>query len=250
MIRQVTLCLFVLFQLNAFSQVVNIESIRHSDVKHGLHGTVDVGFTAVKNNTSFIQFNNRNNIYYSTDTFLLFGVTDFSVVSAEGKSLLNQGFEHLRYNYYLNKKKNWVFEAFEQMQYNQFQKMQFRALTGAGIRARISDSDSLKFYAGDLVMPELEIVKDDRARFYVRNSAYFTISFLFSSSMTFASTVYYQPRIDNVDDYRLLTETSMNMLLTNKLNFRISLSTNYDSNPPVGVSDFNYVLKNVFSYKF
>ena len=50
-------------------------------------------------------------------------------------------------------------------------------------------------------------------------------------------TIYYQPRIDEFKDYRVLADLGINIKLSESLRVVESLSVMYDSEPPEGVQN-------------
>ena len=176
-------------------------------------------------------------------------IGEFGFVRGEGERFSNEGFFHLRYARELGKFTWW--ESFSQMQFNRLTKIDNRWLTGTGGRFQLTDYENALFFFGLLYMYEREVLKDPRE---INNdhrlSSYFSFSMVPQPTISLYSTTYIQPRIDQWSDYRLLTENTLNLGITDKLSFTVRLRLTYDSAPPIGVPTLIYDFHNGLTYQF
>jgi hypothetical protein len=184
-----------------------------------------------------------------------------AIVRAEyGKALdtvfKRRSFEHVRMRYTLSETAEaaatcpWRWEAFGQHELDQFRRISVRAVVGTGPAYQIVKHKRAAFLTGIAYMFELEQFSDLESapdagqRFYQhRASFYVTGNVNFTESVSLVETVYLQPRIDELDDVRVLGE----LALTKKLSKRIALTDGfivaYDRTPPDGIKRLDTQLR-------
>lgn len=253
------LIIFWIFSFTANSQVVNIEKKRVKGEGDGWQGTVSTSLNYTKNTNEIIQGSNSLKLqhYKDKNSYLIFN--DISIMQINDEKYLNSGFLHFRYNHDFNKKVV-IAEAFTQIQYNELQKLQRRFLWGGGLRYKLMDKEKLRLFMGTLAMYEFELLDNDETTDIIRMNCYLSVGYKYNDSFSFNNITYYQPNIAAFDDYRIASETSMNIKINKKLTFRTFFKLNYDSAPPTVkyddgrpdevVPSIFYSLNNGISYKF
>ncbi len=231
------------------AQVINTESKRIDQDEEGWAGTIDLGFALIKNTREIIQFTNNTRVQYNRNKSRLLLLNELVLMKVDQSDLLNRGFQHVRYNYafyrYL------IPEAFVQVQYNQLWKIDLRALLGVGSRFELIHSDSASIYLGAMVMYEYEEV--DKASNFNRDfrfSVYLSGGLSLQNGIDINSITYFQPILDEWEDYRISTENSLRFGITTKLGFKTTLNLSYDSRPPEGLQNTFYSWTNGVSFKF
>lgn len=168
--------------------------------------------------------------------------------TSRGLTLTKRSFEHVRTRVWLSCV--WRWEAFAQHEYDQFRRLSVRTLVGSGPALQIVNTPEIGLLAGAAYMFEYERLDErmetiDAGDRHVahRASLYLTGTQNVSSNVSFAETVYVQPRFDDARDVRLLAEASV----TSKLSKRIALSdaftVAYDRTPPDGVKRYDMQLR-------
>jgi putative salt-induced outer membrane protein YdiY len=66
----------------------------------------------------------------------------------------------------------------------------------------------------------------------------------------FAGIIFYQPLASDRRDYRISTEASFNIVITEKISLNSGLKLFYDSQPPFEIPKFNYRFENGLVYRF
>jgi putative salt-induced outer membrane protein YdiY len=237
-----------LFQLKSEAQIVNIENQRLKGNKDGLTGNFDLNFSIIQNTKSIFQFGNRNKLNYKHGHKSYLLLTDILLVKSAREDFANSGFEHFRYAYNVEKYPFLSLEAFQQAQYNRVQLINLRLLTGGGARFKVLDKDSAAVNVGTFLMGEYEEQTDHTAEATIRWSLFISFDFQFNKHIGFNCITYYQPGFIDPFDFRVNTEASFRMKITEKLQFRLTYNLIYDSNPPANVPNSNYILSNAFSY--
>ena len=83
-----------------------------------------------------------------------------------------------------------------------------------------------------------------------RNSSYVSLSFTPNNLLEIISTTFFQPRLNNWNDYRILNQVGIKVKAAKRL--AISIDWNYlnDSSPVEGIPSVNYSLSTGLEYDF
>jgi hypothetical protein len=217
------------------AQVVNIESQRLQSDSTGWLGGADASLAYLNNGKVAIDASASVQIEYKAkkDLYLILG--DYALFKGDGESFNNAAFGHLRYNRKFGKVLRW--ELFTQLQFNEITRIRKRWLAGTGPRFKILGGAKLKCYAGALYMFEYEEADDEvhTIERNHRNSSYLSFTFLPSEKVILVSTTYFQPLIDQPADYRLMSQETFSVGITDHLALEASWNFLYDSMPVTGV---------------
>jgi hypothetical protein len=231
--------------IQAYGQVVNIENRRIYDDTIGWSGAFDATFSAVQNKDLLMTASFRPRIQYKTRNHYYLFLTDWVYSKGADKIYANSGMIHFRYAYRLGdhkdttKKSPWKWESYTQIQYNQLLDQRMRALLGSGLRLKMLDKKGDRLFAGVSTFYEYEeILSSELINRNLRSSNY--ISWFLSFTPTFSSTgvVYYQPLWSDFNDFRIMSQLSMNFNVFKRIDLRLEFNTFYDSNPPVNVNEW------------
>lgn len=134
------LLLIFLFSGTAFTQIVNIESLRINAQDRKLSGVVDLDFAIRKNKAGQTVITGTDigaqwNMNASNSLILLSGYhltqfNDSDDPAAPSKNFNNQAFGHLRYNHQLSNTVS--LELYSQVQWDEIQEIDIRLLNGLG----------------------------------------------------------------------------------------------------------------------
>jgi len=253
--RKSTLVLFLLLCCSSiFAQIVNIETRRSSRVDtSGIFGDITLGFNFIENGNTILTINGGLNLEWMKDRHLLLSFTRYNLGRVEQNQFINDGFQHLRYNYKINQRFTW--EVFTQAQYNERIRLQLRYLSGTGPRLTIVGNKKHKVYVGVLYMYEYneESVKDSQTIIHFRDhrlSSYLSFSVQPLSNIQISSTSYFQPVVSDFKDLRLSSETSCQIEVTKRLFFNTSFNILYDTRVPEDVPNTIYAFKNGLKWNF
>jgi len=251
--KQITLAfLTLLVSISGSSQeVFNIESLRETTDKKWT-GSLGLNIGLIKNVNDIFWISNNVNIQYKDDLNYWLIYNNLNFQKLEGNSFVNRGTQHLRYNRRIAKKTK--LETFIQTQYDAVSEIDFRGLIGVGPRFKLSDNDSIcRMYLGTLVMYEHEktsVIGDKIVHKDFRGSAYFSISFYPTETLTIVSTSYYQPKLKAFRDYRFSSGTTVMFKIIKKLSFSVNFNYSFDAFPVEGITKAQYELTNGLSYDF
>lgn len=235
------------FATGLASQIVNIEERRLKN-EEGWKGSIALNFSFTKNTNEVLDIENLSQISYRKARSLYMFINEIEVIRQNNADVLNNGFQHLRYNYRLSDLL--VMEAFGQHQFNQIQRIDRRVLLGAGPRFEIINNDSLRLNIGTHVMSEWEKTSKGGNQHNYRSSNYVSINWQINEILNFSSTTYYQPKIDDFSDYRVSNNSVFTIGITQKLGMRVTYELLYDTEVPEGVPSTVYSFQTGLTYRF
>ena len=242
--------LFALGSLSLSAQLVNVEKSR-KEAKQGIQGHIDMSLMLTQNTKQIFETATSAHVQYLRNRHLFLLLNSISFMRVEGDNLINNGFQHLRYNY-IPPKGITTFEVFTQHQYNSIRLLKRRFLLGAGPRFRLYENDNIGIYVAPLVMYEHELLNDEHQtqtdKF--KGDLYVSVTYALDEKINFSHTTYYQPDFARMSQFRISSETGMEMKFTENFSFLITFDLAYDSYPPADIPDLFYTLKNGIKYSF
>jgi hypothetical protein len=250
--RIFTLILFFLFSFiiyNAEAQLVNIEKSR-KEARPGFQGHIDLNLMLTRNTRQIIETGTTAHLQYTSGRHTLLALNNLGFMRVEGENLINNGFQHLRYNYKIGNGFTTA-EFFTQHQYNSIRLLQRRFLLGGGPRFRIFENESTGVFIAPLVMYEQELLNDDSPRTdRFKGDLYVSFTWSPDERITFSHTTYYQPDFALMSEYRIASETGMEMQFMANFSFLITYNLAFDSHPPADIPELFYTLRNGIKYNF
>jgi hypothetical protein len=241
--------LFLLILTNLDAQLVNIEKSR-KDAKQGFQGHIDMNLMLTRNTRQIMETGTTAHLQYTSGKHTLLALNNLGFMRVEGENLINNGFQHLRYNYKIGNGFTTA-EAFTQHQYNSIRLLQRRFLLGGGPRFRVFENESTGFYIAPLVMYEQEELNDGSPRTdRFKGDLYFSFTYSPDERITFSHTTYYQPDFAIMREYRIASETGMEMKFMGSFSFLITYNLAFDSHPPADIPELFYTLRNGIKYSF
>lgn len=233
-----------------FAQLVNIEKDR-KDQKEGFQGAAAVSLTLSQSTTKIFQVNNQLNLQYHKNQHTVLLLNNLGLMQVDGSNLINNGFQHLRYNYEVTPELL-TLEVFTQHQYNTIRLLRKRFLLGAGPRLKVLENETIAFFVAPLVMYEYEQLSDE----FLTETRKFKGDLIISASidvgevLSLAHTTYYQPDFAAFREFRLASDTSLEMNFTDRFTFTVTFDMLYDSHPPGDIPNTFYTLRNGLKYSF
>ncbi|MCF8217726.1 MAG: DUF481 domain-containing protein [Bacteroidales bacterium] len=229
------------------AQIMNIEKLRlESD--SGWAGQAKGAYNINKSSKKIKQLQTNIHIQYKQDIHTFLMLSDLSFIKAGNENYENNGSQHFRYTRNMN---DWMsLEGFAQFQYNQVLKVNFRNLWGGGIRFEAFDKDKFKLYLGNIAMFEHEQHKDKTKENNLRLSYYINLKWKIKEEISVSSIAYFQPKMFNLPDVRILWQSSINFKVLKNLKVGVQHNWMHDAYPPEGVPMVIYSLRNTLSYSF
>ncbi len=185
----------------------------------------------------------------------LFMTSNYSFTRLNDNRFVNNALTHLRFIRRHSPRVS--YELFSQHQFNEFIRLEQRLLLGGGGRFQVLEAPRTEIFLGTGYMLERETLDlpaelpEARRSEHHRSTNYLTVRYNSEDErFRLVETVYVQTRVDRLQDYRLLSETSFEIQLLRRLALAINLNVTHDSEPPIGVKETDVVLSNSLRYSF
>lgn len=238
------------FALNGLA-ITNIESQRNRSDKEGLKGAFDVSISGKSGNSdkqsssASARFDYRSAEHQS----LLIAKKEYGE-SNQLKDTDNH-FLHLRYIHHNSATFAW--ESFVQYQDDDFKLLDSRKLVGGGARFDLSGEQSYQlsvglgaYYTEEVYQLEGDELRDD----YARANTYINYLQQLTASTKLTNTLYWQPRFSQPSDSYVYNNFSLAVKINETLAIKLSLESQYDSQPVASVKhvDHSYYTSLVYSF--
>ena len=247
--KTTSLILLFIITISSFSQIVNVEKKRKQ--KKGFQATVGLDFNIKESGTRILELKNNIDLQYSNKAHNIILLNNIKLLSVDDGSLINNGFQHLRYNYTVKDNSFLTLELFGQYQYNEQKLLKKRIIAGGGPRFRILQNEKISWYFAPLAMYEFEQLSDnlnsDTTLF--RLDSYTNFRYSINKLVSFNLITYYQPDFKNFNDYRVSGETGIRFHINKYLSYGVNYSFDYDSQPPTDIQNTFWYFKNTLILK-
>lgn len=233
---------------------VNIESMRKKKDEKGFQSALSFTLGYTSGNTDVMNLKTALRTDYSSNNYNTFLAASIQRGEKDDSRYQNKGFAHLRGMRPISKLI--TIEGFVQHEFNDFTLLKSRRLIGAGGRLTIADSSSSertkKLFVGIGAMREwedIETIPEEKIE-TTRSTNYISGLYELDDRIRMSGTVYYQPRFSKTSDYRLLFNGGLAFEITKSVAFLIKINYRYDSEPPLGVKDYDFEVTNGFTLNF
>ncbi len=234
----------MLYGLSLQAQIVNVEKKRKT--QNGINLSMKFNFNLKETGSQLLLMKNTLDLQYHKKASGFILLNDISLLRFDKGDLDNNGFQHFRYNYTIRDTGRITLEAFVQHQYNAQKILKRRIISGGGPRFSLVSTEQFSWYFAPLVMYEYERLSDDESTtsHNTRVDAYTNFYFAVNKTISFNHISYFQPKIDNFNDFRYSGETGLRIKILKNLALNSSFAIDYDSKPPAEISNLFYYLKN------
>ncbi len=244
----------LLFALcNSAYAIVSMQGVHTSKPKDGFSGNVELSISNSSGNTEKEEYSLGSRLQWHDGE-----MTDVLLLSADyaksgGVKSSDNGFMHLRHIQQFHPTVAW--EAYLQVEKDQFARLEYRGLGGGGLRFTLYDVEntgSIFFGLGAYHSEERidDSYADAGTETLWRGNSYLLLKYQINPDAALMSTTYYQPASGNPEDYRLLEQAALKVKLTDLLSLVVSYNLRFDSDPPLGVEKRDSTFKTSFSLEF
>lgn len=247
------LLLLLLVSRGAAAQIVNVQALFEEKAEEGPSGAVELSADWRTGNTALFTIRGALLGQWRVDPHTWLAVVRGEYSIANGERIVSKVLEHLRYRYRLN---DWLAgETFLQHEYDEFRRLQARALLGAGPRFTLKESEGLGLVLGVAAMLEYEQLRDDgepdagQRWTDLRATSYALLRVKLMENVNLLETLYVQPRVADPSDIRVLNETALSVKANEHLTLSLSFVLNYDSAPPATVVPLDTQLRTTLGLK-
>jgi len=234
---------------------VNVEVLRKSLTREGVHGTLGGSITTYNGNTRGTELGGSVLIGYRSGRDLGYASTNANYSNFAGEVQVANAFVHLRYNY---KIEEWLAaEAFTQGESDRFRRLRLRTLLGAGLRFTVADTDIVSLFYGVSYMYEQTALSESVADRPVRpadvhrlNNYAALLVVLDPERAALGNTLYFQPRFDDLGDIQLLDVLSLDVSIIGRISASLQSTLRYESPVPQPIKRIDWVVKNLIGVTF
>ena len=229
--------------------VVNIEDMYTKEPLEGFSGKVALSANGDRGNTNKSSLGAGARTQWNYERTLDFVVFNYNVGETDGERDVNNSFLHARHIRRLTETTAW--EAFGQIQQNEFQRLSYRALAGGGARFTFLQSPAEKdrLIIGTGAFYEREELDDEPGttdagiETTTRANLYIVFNYKLNEHVRAQTTTYYQPSFDDVDNFRAIEQATLLVQLAERLDLKLQINASYNSRPPqlVERGDLNYL---------
>jgi len=225
--------------------IVNIEAVRKADMKPGVTGELGMALNAISSSTDEV----RTNVNGRLD-WIHSGIHNFAVFQGAYNEVNDvkrrRGMAHLRHVQSLgdplasspyNAAFNW--EVFAQSARDDYSTLRWRSLTGAGLRYNHFFNHDIEPSIGVGAFSEWREEEGDAGTIRTnvgRGNIYLGLDAEVSDRLDIGATAYFQPKLNDLDDFSAIGEFFVERALTDHVSLRFIANAMHDSNPPAGVN--------------
>lgn len=245
--------LIVLLWLPGFAHAqVNVEKLRSEESDDGFSGSIGLNAAFSSGNILFADMGTASHIEWRKNKDILFWILNARFAAKRTQSDLlaepsvelwdkeahfaNLMLQHIRYNRALSEA--WWWEAYIQYEFNEFLLLDRRVLSGTGPRLQLVKGKRGGSWVGTSAMVEEErlnaenIAQTEAEQTIALRSSSYVSTTLKGADWKQITTVYFQPRVDDLEDYRMVGEASFVYKITKKFALTIDGRIRHDSRPP------------------
>lgn len=231
--------------------ITDIESQRHNDDVDGLKGAIDFSITGKSGNSDKQTSAASGRLDYrrAESQALFIAKTEYGE-SNKIKDADNN-FVHFRYIHHNSERFAW--ESFMQYQDDEFKLLDSRKLIGGGVRYDLSVEQTyqLSLGLGAYYTEEVhQLAATELREDYARANSYVSYSQQLTDTATISNTLYWQPRFSRLSDSYVYNNFSLSVKINDALSLKVSLESQYDSQPVANVehSDHSYYTALVYEF--
>lgn len=244
------LCAFTLPQ-KAEGQV-NIEPVRKQLATTGFGARLRLSISSYQGNTHGLVAGASGLVGSRLERHLGFINASWDYAHLGGETSVQKSFAHVRHNFRVV---SWLWwEEFVQSETDRFRRIQLRALVGTGPRLGLLESERIDLYYGTSYMLEYTDVNpaSDRRepKLVQRWNNYLALNYRPDDRIALSSVSYYQPRLGEFSDARILNVSGAEFKITELLQSRIDTITRYESRPAERVKRTDIEFKSSLELKF
>lgn len=220
---------------------VNVESIRQVGGE-GFFGKTGLQLSGQQGNTNKFtsQFSTVHLLRDDTNEWLLTG--NYKYGESSFLKDTNQGSAHLRHTW--SYQADLAYEAFFQSGFDEFKDLNSRNYLGGNLRWKVAQDDLSRFYFGIGAFYEIEDFSNDRDEEGFRGNFYLTCSRKVSEFISGSSIIYFQPKLREMQNYRLRLQAGLDLRITDSWILDIDFNVVHDTGlpPEIKQTDIDYMV--------
>ncbi len=247
--------LFLLF-IQPAAAIVNVEDLRIKAPEPGFSGRLAFAASGQTGNTDKSAASVGARVQWHRESATDFMVFNYDSSKTDGVRNTKKGFLHARHIGYLSDRRAW--EAFGQVEENEFTRLSSRSLVGGGARLTLlKDKDDKValitglgvFYSREKLEPRAGTT-DAGTETLWRGNFYLVVKYKLNETVRVISTTYFQPATNDFDDYRALERAALQVKLNDRLDLKLTLDIARDNQPPQLIKKTDTTYRTGVEYRF
>lgn len=249
----VALLLFATSTGKSHAGIYNMQSILATEAEEGLSGAIGGSVDWRRGNVEYLFLSATPLARYKSGDHLLIGMMRGDHKTSGDTTIISNTLEHIRYRYTITD--SLLAEAFAQHMFDDVRRLNLRALVGVGPQFSIVDGKAHSLDVGVAYMLEYERLQEgdfddsgvtDLAH---RNSTYVTALYEVDDRVQLGETIYVQPRLTDLSDTRLLSQSQLTFKITERLSYTAAVTIAYDSRPPDAIKKLDTALQTSLTFE-
>ena len=234
--------------------IVNMDDLHFKSHHDGMSGSIYFQASSSSGNTRSGDVSFNNQLQWNSQAYINLLVLGYEYGETNDTRNLNKSFIHGRHVRHFSD--NLDYEFYAQAEENEFTRLKYRGLLGAGLRLPFADTDNHLAYLGVGAFREVERItpqtgsSQEEIERTGRWNIYLMSRYKLADRIRFSNTLYWQPRMTDSGDRRALFVSVLEFKTTRQFSVQFSLESAYDSQPPIGVEKTDTRLKTGITYSF
>ncbi len=261
-IAPMKLLIILLITLTSLFGVVSIKPVEIGDAP-GITTAGGVSLDSRRGNPDRNNYSGSVRLTYDNSiNYVTWGEVAAEYGDAAGRKNANNLYGHIRHIRKIDSMSNSLrAEYFTQIQSDEFKRIENRALGGAGMRYRLLDllnSISSDFFSNASAYVGVGgfyeyigyTTSTDPYENNIRLNTYFAYTMQFDKKTSLSYTYYYQPKIDEIDDYMTFNKLELKVNVYEQMYLSFNVYYNIDSVPLTGLIPDDYGQTTNFIFEF
>ncbi|MDH5407968.1 MAG: DUF481 domain-containing protein [Gammaproteobacteria bacterium] len=234
--------------------IVNMDDLHFKGKKEPFSGSVSLAASSVSGNTDQSSVNLSTQVQWNREEYINLIVLGYAYGKSNGERNVKNSFIHTRHVHQLSESLD--YELYAQLEENEFTRLNYRGLYGAGLRIPFWGSKSHIAFLGLGGFHEVEKISDsgggssDGEIHQTERWNFYLMSRYKGDTVKFSNTLYWQPRMGDFPDRRGLFVSLLKVKANKDLYMTLKFEVAHDSLPPAGVEETDKRVKTGFEYEF
>ncbi len=255
MLKTRTIVMILSFFMSEANAIVNMDNLHLNSNKGGISGNFNLNSSGAYGNSEQFLIESGADFYAKQSQSLQYLTLNYSYGESFSKENQNKSYVHLRHINNVDSSSTW--EIFTQIEQNKFARLNFRGLVGGGYRwsflkhsKHSSSIIGVGAYFSEEYLTHSSDISEERSLQLFRGNFYWIFRTNILENITLFNTTYYQPDLENPDDYRVLEIAGIKIPLSKNLRLNLYGEGTFDSKPPANVKKGDLSYKTGIEYKF
>jgi len=229
-----------------------IKQVEPGAQKKALSGQGEVSFKAHSGTVDSEDYEANLRVILDQNRTAQYLIGSYLYATREGEASKDSRFMHFRHLYAYQEPL--IFELYSQIGMDDIRSLKERSLIGGGLRYRFFKTKNEKLYIGVGGFYEKRRYDNDatlkQTRHNVRGNFYLAYLDTLSKAVKAGASLYYQPVLEDLEDYYLTAEGMINVSLHEQLGLKLSVSHNEDTRPFEGNAKHEFEYKTTLTLRF